>query len=50
MDTTLALKSLPNLKQLNINLNSEEEVDFLIRNLSNLEYLNGLSNFEIVFI
>ena len=45
MNTTISLKSLPNLKQLNVNLNSEEEVDFLIRNLEGLEYLNGLSKY-----
>ena len=43
MGTAVALKSLPRLKALNINLNSEEEVDFLIRTLPNLEFLNGLS-------
>ena len=43
MQTAISLKSLPHLKALNMNLNSEEEVDFLIRTLPNLEFLNGLS-------
>ncbi len=43
MQTAICLKSLPNLKALNMNLNSEEEVDFLIRTLPQLEFLNGLS-------
>jgi len=34
------LKSLKNLKNLGLNLNTEEEVEFVIRNLMNLEILN----------
>ena len=32
-----------NLKILHINLHEEEQVDYLLRCLANLEYLNGLA-------
>lgn len=34
---------MPNLKVLYINLHEEEQVDYLLRSLSSLEYLNGLA-------
>jgi hypothetical protein len=34
---------MPNLKVLHINLHEEEQVDYLLRTLVNLEYLNGLA-------
>jgi hypothetical protein len=34
---------MPNLKVLFINLHEEEQVDYLLRSLPNLEYLNGLA-------
>ena len=38
-----SLQTMPNLKGLHINLHEEEQVDYLLRNLPNLEYLNGLA-------
>lgn len=34
---------MPTLKVLFINLHEEEQVDYLLRTLSNLEFLNGLA-------
>ena len=34
---------MPNLKVLFINLHEEEQVDYLLRSLPNLQYLNGLA-------
>lgn len=34
---------MPNLKVLFINLHEEEQVDYLLRSLPTLEYLNGLA-------
>ena len=34
---------MPNLKVLFINLHEEEQVDYLLRSLGSLEYLNGLA-------
>jgi hypothetical protein len=34
---------MPNLKVLHINLHEEEQVDYLLRTLVHLEYLNGLA-------
>jgi len=39
--TVLKLSTLPNLISLHINLYEEEQVDFVIKNLPNLQYLNG---------
>lgn len=36
------MKSLINLKSLFINLHEEEQVDFIMRTLEGLEFLNGL--------
>lgn len=36
------LAKLPNLKSLYTNLFNEEEVDILMRNMGDLEFLNGL--------
>lgn len=36
----LALTSIPNLRSLHINLHEEEQVDFIFRNMPNLELLN----------
>jgi hypothetical protein len=33
----------PNMKVLFINLHEEEQVDYLLRTLANLEFLNGLA-------
>jgi hypothetical protein len=38
-----SLQTMPNLKFLHINLHEEEQVDYLLRTLLNLEYLNGLA-------
>ena len=38
-----SLATMPQLKVLHINLHEEEQVDYLLRTLSNLEYLNGLA-------
>ena len=38
-----SLQTMPNLKVLYINLHEEEEVDYLLRTLSQLDYLNGLA-------
>ena len=38
----LGLATMPALKNLYINLQEEEQVDLIMRNLPNLEYLNGL--------
>jgi hypothetical protein len=37
------LKTMPNLKSLQINLHEEEQVDYLLRTLIDLELLNGLA-------
>lgn len=37
-----SLMSLPRLKALNINLNEEEQVDYIMKQLPDLEYLNDL--------
>ena len=34
---------MTNLKSLYINLHEEEQVDYLLRNLQGLEFLNGLA-------
>ena len=34
---------MQNLKSLHINLHEEEQVDYLLRTLVNLEFLNGLA-------
>ncbi|CDW87543.1 UNKNOWN [Stylonychia lemnae] len=38
-----SLQTMPNLKVLFINLHEEEQVDYLLRSLNSLEYLNGLA-------
>ena len=38
-----SLKTLPSLHVLQINLHEEEQVDYLLRTLTDLEYLNGLA-------
>ena len=38
----LAIKTLSSLKSLYINLHQEEQVDFIMRKLEGLEFLNGL--------
>jgi hypothetical protein len=38
-----SLVTMPNLKVLFINLHEEEQVDYLLRTLSGLDYLNGLA-------
>ena len=38
-----ALATIPGLKHLSINLNSEEQVDHIMKQLTELELLNGLS-------
>ena len=38
----LSLKTLPALRSLFINLHEEEQVDFIMRTLTDLEFLNGL--------
>ena len=38
-----SLQTMPNLKVLYINLHEEEQVDYLLRSLASLEYLNGLA-------
>lgn len=37
------LEYLPNLKSLFINLNKEEQVDYILKKLPLLEYLNGVA-------
>lgn len=37
------LKTMPSLKSLQINLHEEEQVDYLLRTLTDLELLNGLA-------
>jgi Leucine-rich repeat (LRR) protein len=37
------LKTMPNLKSLQINLHEEEQVDYLLRTLQELDLLNGLA-------
>lgn len=37
-----SLNSIPNLRSLYINLTIEEQVDYIMRSLPNLLYLNGL--------
>ena len=43
VEATDSLKSMPNLKSLHISLYEEDQVDYLLRNLMDLEYLNGLA-------
>ena len=38
-----SLAQMPSLRRLRINLHEEEQVDYLLRNLQNLEELNGLA-------
>jgi hypothetical protein len=38
-----SLQTMGNLKVLFINLHEEEQVDYLLRSLHSLEYLNGLA-------
>ncbi len=38
-----SLRTMPILRSLQINLHEEEQVDYLLRNLSELEMLNGLA-------
>jgi Leucine-rich repeat (LRR) protein len=38
-----SLQTMGNLKELHINLHEEEQVDYLLRSLQQLEYLNGLA-------
>ncbi len=38
-----ALRTLPNLKSLRINLHEEDQVDYLLRSLEYLQELNGLA-------
>jgi hypothetical protein len=38
-----SLQTMPQLKVLFINLHEEEQVDYLLRTLASLEYLNGLA-------
>ncbi len=38
----LALKTLPSLKSVYLNLYHEEQVDYIMRTLENLDFLNGL--------
>lgn len=40
--TINSLTTLPNLKSLHINLSTEEQVDFIMKHLPQLEMLNGL--------
>jgi Leucine-rich repeat (LRR) protein len=37
------LKTMPSLKSLQVNLHEEEQVDYLLRTLGDLELLNGLA-------
>jgi hypothetical protein len=37
------IKTMPSLKSLQINLHEEEQVDYLLRTLTDLELLNGLA-------
>lgn len=41
-ETVISLKSIPALKSLFINLHEEEQVDLIMRSLTELEFLNGL--------
>lgn len=43
VEATESLKTMPNLKSLHISLYEEDQVDFLLRNLLDLEFLNGLA-------
>ena len=38
----VALRSLPSLKSVYLNLYQEDQVDFIMRTLENLDFLNGL--------
>lgn len=38
----VSLKSLPSLKSVYLNLYQEDQVDFIMRTLDNLDFLNGL--------
>ncbi len=38
-----SLNTMPSLKALQINLHEEEQVDYLLRTLVDLQYLNGLA-------
>lgn len=40
--TVVALKSLPSLRSVYLNLYQEEQVDFIMRTLDKLDFLNGL--------
>lgn len=40
--TVVALKSLPSLRSVYLNLYQEEQVDFIMRTLEKLDFLNGL--------
>ena len=41
-ETIQALQSLPNLRSVYMNLFKEDQVDYIMRTLENLEFLNGL--------
>ncbi len=41
-NTVLALKSLPSLRSVYLNLYQEEQVDYIMRTLEELDFLNGL--------
>ena len=38
-----SLQTVPNLQGLHLNLHEEEQVDYLLRNLTHLQFLNGLA-------
>ena len=38
-----SLQTMPQLRSLHVNLHEEEQVDYLLRTLNDLEYLNGLA-------
>ena len=40
--SVLSIATLPNLRSLYINLQTEDQVDLIMRHLPNLEYLNSL--------
>jgi hypothetical protein len=40
--TVVALKTLPSLRSVYLNLYQEEQVDFIMRTLDKLDFLNGL--------
>jgi Leucine-rich repeat (LRR) protein len=41
-ETVESLKTLPHLKSVYLNLYQEEQVDYIMRTLNNLDFLNGL--------